>query len=229
MADFNYERFEEVDKEFEASANAAPWADIPRNNNLPNQLYHFKCIDVYCGSTLEHVDENGVVTGGKGKVVAVLGIVAPADFAGRIHTENFTIGTDTDKKAKDQRLWLKNSGFGATNLVNLLDHVGGKAWPDLLNKEFLAFTVVNNNYTNINYKAGFFQKGQLAPGTPSPAQRGRLRDSSTVASQPHFAPQLSDPECTRCLQKFPASEIIEHIRHCKGPQKQTDVADEIPF
>ena len=212
MSESYYERFEDSDPELESILDKVPWEDVPRKDLLPEMLFHFKCIDIYTPPL--YVNDDG--TEEKARVVAVFEILAPAEFADRFHRENFTVGTEADKKAQDPRTWLKGGNFAITNLSILREFVGGRTWRDIQGKELLAFIRHNKTgeYGNIVYST-LLHPGEAQPGTPTPAGKGRVRRPATNNSYAAAQGGATQP-CPICRELFPNTEIVAHISSCQN-------------
>lgn len=210
-----------VDESVESTLDSIPWADVPINTTLPEQLYDWQIIDVFGARWPDSAD--GLE--GKAYVAVVMTALAPQDFLGRQHTENFTVGTESDPRASRIETWLNGQAFGATNLKRLIDFHQVANWRELKNKTFSGF--IRNNpskdktreYSNL-VSTQFYHVGEVLAGTPLPSNnRRRLQatpnnNNYTVNADKSVVP--TEVPCPMCGKLILAADVIDHVKACNG-------------
>lgn len=211
------ERGEDYSEDVEKMLDAVPWSDVPTTSTLPEQLYNWEIIDVYGGLT--QGDERRTA---KAKVVMVLTILEPSDFNGRMHTENFNIGTDNDPLAQRVETWLTGSSFGATNLAKLLAFCGCANWRQLKAKKFACFTRNSPSandparvYSNLVHSQ-YYKLGEVAPGTVTAPPKYTRRQRSAAQAPTGTNGANAKIACPICSAEFDGGEIADHVKQCTG-------------
>lgn len=223
MSDTNQNLNINADDAIEAILDSVPWANVPTVTTLPEQLYDWEVIDVYGSVWPEKRDDAGHVVEGKAYVAVVLQALAPPDFLGRQHTENFTVGSDNDPRAQRIETWLTGSAFGAVGLSKLLQFTGCANWRELRSKRFSAFTrnskgsQGDREFTNLQ-QAQYYNLGEVLPGTVTTQSASRSRKQTVrpgaTANGASTANSSGPVPCPTCQQNFEPSDIIDHVRNC---------------
>lgn len=204
------------DASIESMLDSVPWADVPNSTTIPAQLYDFEIVDVF-GSAWNDKDN----AEGKAYVGIAMQILSPADFQGRQHTENLTIGTESDPKATRIETWLTGGSIGAVNLKRMITFFGLSNWRQLKGQRFAAFTTNTKSgdreYTNLQH-GQYYHIGEVIPGTPSTVSRNRGRANATTKTNGvSSAPLPSGPiPCIICGLELDPADIIEHVKNCKS-------------